>query len=268
MGATAASDDGAAVTYRRDGLVGVIQLCRPANRNSMTAELLDAFAATSAAARADGEARAIVVTGSGTSFSAGADFKEAVQRGGADLPPDERSFAMYVPFLSVLDLEVPVIAALNGHAIGGGFGLALACDVRIAAREGRYGANFCRLGLSPGMAISYLLPRVVGASRAAELIYGAELIDGERAAAIGLASEAVPAAEVLPRAMALAGRIAENAPLAVRYSKALVREGLGWAVAEHARREAFFQARTVASSDAAEGIAALLEKRPPAFRGA
>jgi enoyl-CoA hydratase/carnithine racemase len=117
------------------------------------------------------------------------------------------------------------------------------------------------------MGISYLLPRIVGASRAAELIFAAELIDGERAAAIGLCSEAVDTAEVLPRAMALAGRIADNAPLAVRFSKALLREGLGWDVVDHARREAFFQARTVASADAAEGIAALLDKRPPAFRG-
>jgi enoyl-CoA hydratase/carnithine racemase len=258
---------GEAVTYRREGAVGLVQMCRPANRNSMTAELLDAFAAAIAAARADHDARAVVITGSGQSFSAGADFKQAVQRGDSELPADQRSFAMYVPFLAVLEIEVPVIAALNGHAIGGGFGLALACDVRIAARQGKYGANFCRLGLAPGMGISYLLPRIVGASRAAELIYTAELIDGERAAAIGLASEALDADAVLPQALAMAARIADNAPLAIRYSKALLREALAWDVVAHARREAVLQARTVASADAAEGIAALLEKRPPVFRG-
>jgi enoyl-CoA hydratase/carnithine racemase len=265
----------AAVTYARAagaGLpghaVGLIRLERPDNRNSMTAELLDAFAAAIAAARADDGIRCLVVTGSGHSFSTGADFKGAIQRGADELPAAERSFAMYAPFLAVLEVAVPVVAALNGHAIGGGFGLALACDVRIASRQGKYGANFCRLGLSPGMGISYLLPRIVGASRAAELIFAGELIDGERAAAIGLCSEAVDAAEVLPRALALAARIAANAPLAVRLSKQLLRDGLGWDVVGHARREAAAQATTVASADAAEGIAALLGKREPIFRGA
>src|SRR5687767_4177373 len=113
----------------------------------MTPELLDAFAVASAAARDDGEVRAVVVTGTGGYFSAGADFKSNVQRGAGHQLPHERSFAMYEPFLSLLDIEVPVIAAMNGHAVGGGFGLALLCDIRIAARAAKVGANFCRLGL-------------------------------------------------------------------------------------------------------------------------
>jgi enoyl-CoA hydratase/carnithine racemase len=259
-------DDDDAVTYDRDGALGVVRMNRPDNRNGMTGELLDGFAAAIAEARADKAARCVIVTGSGNAFSAGADLKDALQRGAPDADPEARSYAMYVPFLSVLELEVPVIAAMNGHAIGGGFGLALACDVRVAARQGRYGANFCRLGLSPGMAISALLPRLIGPARAAELLLGGELVDGERAVALGIASEAVDAAEVLPRARAIAGRIAANAPLAVRFTKALLREALGDVLA-HARKEAFFQARTVASRDAAEGVAALLEKRDPKFRG-
>src|SRR5438045_610470 len=128
----------------------------------MTPELLDAFARASAAARADAEIRALVVTGTGSCFSAGADLKTALQRGSDGLAPAERSYAMYEPFLSLLDVEVPIVGALNGHAIGGGFGLALVCDVRIAALEGKYGANFVTLGLAPGMAITHLLPRLVG----------------------------------------------------------------------------------------------------------
>src|SRR5438105_945442 len=146
-----------AVSYRAEGGIGVITLQRPDNRNSMTPELLDAFAAASAAARADAAIRCLVVTGSGTTFSAGADFKSQLQRAGA--APEERSYAMYEPFLSLLDVEVPVIGALTGHAIGGGFGLALTCDLRIGAADAKYGANFVRLGLAPGMAISFLLPR-------------------------------------------------------------------------------------------------------------
>ena len=259
---------GEAVRYQRDEHVGVITLDREANRNSMTPELLDAFAVASAAARDDGEVRAVVVTGTGGYFSAGADFKSNVQRGAGHQLPHERSFAMYEPFLSLLDIEVPVIAAMNGHAVGGGFGLALLCDIRIAARAAKVGANFCRLGLAPGLGISYLLPRVIGASRAAELLFTGTLLTGEEAAALGLVSEALEPAEVLPRALAMAGAIAASAPLAVRATKRALYQGLGWEVRRAAWREAFVQAETLETADFAEGVAALLEKREPRFRGA
>src|ERR1043165_4135245 len=195
-----------AVRYARDGSVGVITLDRPDNRNSMTPELLDAFAAASAAARADAHARCVIVTGTGTSFCAGADFKSALQRDGDGdtRPPAERSYAMYDPFLSLLDLPVPVIGALNGHAIGGGFGLALACDIRIGALDAKYGANFVRLGLAPGMAISYLLPRLIGVARANELLFTGRLIDGAEAEQIGILNPALPAEPVPDQALALA----------------------------------------------------------------
>ena len=259
---------GEAVTYRRDGFVGVVQMDREANRNSMTPELLDAFAAASAAARADRELRCLVVTGTGGYFSAGADFRSNVQRGAGQELPHERSFAMYEPFLSLLEIEVPVVAAMNGHAVGGGFGLALLCDIRVAARGAKVGANFCRLGLAPGLGISYLLPRVIGASRAAELLFTGRLLTGEEAAALGLVSEALEADAVLPRALAMAGAIAAAAPLAVRATKRALYDGLGWEVRQAAWREAFVQAETLATADFAEGVAALLEKREPSFRGA
>ncbi|MGN6105242.1 MAG: enoyl-CoA hydratase/isomerase family protein [Kofleriaceae bacterium] len=258
------------VRYTRDPAhphIGVITLDRPDNRNSMTPELLDAFAAASAAARADATARCIVVTGTGASFSAGADFKSTIQRDGDHRAPNERSFAMYEPFLSLLDLAVPVIGALNGHAVGGGFGLALVCDLRIGAIDARYGANFVRLGLAPGMAISYLLPRLIGMARASELLLTGRLVDGAEAERLGILNRAVPAADVLPEAMALARAIADNAPLAVRATKRAIHRGLELHVRDAARLEAFAQAETVTTEDAREGIAALLGKRPPTFTG-
>ena len=254
-----------AVRYVRQGAIGEIILDRPDNRNSMTPELLDAFAEASRAAR-DDDPRCIVVRGEGRCFSAGADFNATLQREGGALP-HERSYAMYEPFLSLWDIRVPVIGALNGHAVGGGFGLALMCDVRIANREAKYGANFARLGLSSGMAISYLLPRLIGASKAAELLFTGRLILGDEAEAIGLCSAAVGPDEVVERARELARSIADSAPLAVRAVKQTLREGLGWDPRGAARREAALQAQTLETEDAAEGIAALLEKRKPVFRG-
>ncbi len=257
-----------AVRYTRgDSYVGVLSLHRPDNRNSMTPELLDAFAVASRAARADGGARCVIVTGSGSSFSAGADFKSTLQREGDDRAPNEKSFAMYEPFLSLLDIPVPIIGALNGHAVGGGFGLALVCDLRIGAIDAKYGANFVRLGLAPGMAISYLLPRLIGLARANELLLTGSLVDGKHAEALGILNRAVPAAEVLSTAHALAKQISEAAPLAVRATKLAIRRGLELHVREAARAEAYAQAETVATADAREGIAALLAKRPPQFTG-
>lgn len=254
-----------AVRYHTDGLVGVITLDRPDNRNSMTPELLDAFAAASATAKADAAIRCVVVTGTGSCFSSGADFKSNLQRDNGT--PEERSYAMYVPFLSLLDIDVPVIGALNGHTVGGGFGLALVCDIRIGAREAKYGANFVKLGLAPGMAISYLLPRVVGLPKANELLLTGRLVDGPEAEAIGILNRAVAAPDVMPAAMDMARTIAGNAPLAVAATKAAIRRGLALTVREAARQEAVAQAITVATDDCREGIAALLEKRPPNFTG-
>jgi enoyl-CoA hydratase/carnithine racemase len=256
-----------AARYEARDRIGVITLDRPDNRNSMTPELLDAFARASAAARADADIRALVVTGTGKCFSAGADFKAGVQRGGDDLAPAERSYAMYQPFLSLLDVEVPVIGALNGHAIGGGFGLALVCDLRIAALEGKYGANFVALGLAPGMAISLLLPRLVGVARASELLFTGRLVDGAEAERLGLANRAVPSVEVMDEALSLARIIAGNAPFAVRATKAAIRRGLAMDARAAARAEAHDQAASLATEDAREGMSALLEKRKPLFTG-
>jgi enoyl-CoA hydratase/carnithine racemase len=255
-----------AVRFRAEKMVGVITLDRPDNRNSMTPELLDAFAAASAAARADKNIRCVIVTGTGTCFSSGADFKSTLQRDTGEAP-HERSYAMYAPFLSLLEIEVPVIGALNGHTIGGGFGLALVCDIRIGAIDAKYGANFVKLGLAPGMSISYLLPRLVGMARANELLLTGRLVDGREAEALGILNRAVPAGDVMTEAMALATAIAGNAPLAVRYTKAAIRRGLALTVREAAREEAVAQAETLATADCAEGIAALLEKRAPVFTG-
>ena len=255
-----------AVRFTVDDAIGVLTLNRPDNRNSMTPELLDAFAAASAEARA-ADLRCLVVTGRGTCFSSGADFKSTVQRDGDQRAANERSYAMYEPFLSLLELAVPVIGALNGHTVGGGFGLALICDLRIGARDAKYGANFVRLGLAPGMAISYLLPRLIGLARANELLLTGRLVDGTEAERLGILNRAVAAGDVLGEALALARTIADNAPRAVRATKRAIQRGLELQIRDAARLEAYAQAESLTTADAGEGIAALLAKRAPRFTG-
>lgn len=258
---------GDAVLYSVKDHIATITLNRPDNRNSMTPEVLDGFTAAVKKAAVEPRLRCVVITGSGKTFCAGADFRSQLQTGDAKELPHDRSFAMYEPFLSVLELKVPVIGALNGHAIGGGFGLSLVCDIRLCAENGKYGANFAKLGLSSGMAITYVLPRLVGVSAANELLFTGRLFDGHEGVRNGYASRALPAADVLPAANALATIIAENAPLAVKLTKELLYRGLAWDPRGHARMESYAQAETVVSEDAKEGIAALLEKRAPIFSG-
>jgi enoyl-CoA hydratase/carnithine racemase len=256
------------ILLERDGAIVTITLNRPDERNTMSPALLDQFAAAVAEVRADAGVRCVILTGRGSCFSAGANLGASLQR--EDEPgkqPHERSFAMYEPFLTLLDLDVPVIGALNGHAIGGGFGLALLCDIRIACRDARYGANFTRLGIHPGMAITYVLPRLVGLERAAELLFTGRLISGAEAERLGLVSQAVPADEVYSHALALAREIAASAPLAVRMTKRSLYRHLPWDPRQAAAYEAFAQSATLATSDAREGVAALLEKRHPVFTG-
>jgi len=245
--------------------IGIITLNRPGNRNSMTREMLDAFHAAVNAVKSRRDLRCVVITGSGGNFCAGADFKSAFGEG--DRLPHENFLERYLPFLAVGEIEVPVIGALNGHAIGGGFGLALMCDLRVANIQAKYGANFTRLGFHSGMAVTYMLPRVIGLPRAAELLLTGRLINGAQAAEIGLVNYAVEAPEIMPRALELAHEICACAPAVVRMMKKAIYRDLNWNPRTTAELDAHFQSRTYEMEDAQEGIRALLEKREPQFKG-
>jgi len=260
--------DTSPVTYGRSSdHVGIITMCRPEQKNTMSAELLASFSECVSAARADSELRCLVVTGQGRAFCAGADLSMPVQTSEPGLSPAERSYGMYVPFLSLLDVEVPIVGALNGHAIGGGFGLCLLCDLRVARRDAKYGATFTALGLHPGMAVTYILPRLVGLARASDWLYTGRLFDGIEGRDAGLFNEALEGDEVLPRSLEMATQIARSGPLAVKATKRSMLSGLGWDPREAARREARVQAETVDTDDGREGIAAALERRTPRFVG-
>jgi len=253
------------VLVEQRGSVLEITLNRPDNRNSMTPETLPAFQEAIATARASDDLRCVIITGTGSSFSAGADFRSALLTDGPTDP--DRQFEIYAPFLQVLDIEIPIIAAMQGHAVGGGLGLALLCDLRIANRDAKYGANFTRLGMAPGMALSYVIPRLVGVPRALDMMLTGKLITGTRAAEIGLVNEAVSGDEVLETARRLADEVAASAPVAVRWTKKLVYRHLDWDPRAAARLEAPIQAHTATMDDFREGVEALLAKRDPDFTG-
>lgn len=255
-----------AVLVSRRDLVCEITLNRPAHRNAMSPELLGPFQEVIDQVKADRDIRCVVITGSGASFCSGADFRSSLLIRGDQLA-DDAAYGIYRPFLTILDVRVPVIAAMNGHAIGGGFGLGLVCDLRVANREGRYGANFARLGVHSGMAVSYLLPRIAGVPRAAELLFTGRVFSGAEAAEMGIANYAVEPGEVLSKSRELAAEIAACAPAAVRMMKRSLYRGLNWDPKCAGEIEAFAQSRTLEMADAKEGVAALLEKRQPQFRG-
>ncbi len=259
----------AAVLYQVEDGIATVTLNRPENRNSMTPDILSGLGTAVAEIRADRSVRCAIITGRGKSFCAGADFKDRAEEGddAAVLQPHERTYGIYANFLSLLDIEVPVIAAMQGHAIGGGLGLAVVCDLRVANSEARYGANFVRLGLHPGMAMTYLLPRLMGVPRAVEFMLTGRIVSGTEAADAGLVHYAVEPDQVLEKSLELAREIASSAPLAVRWTKKSIYNGLNWDPAKAAEYEAHVQSRTMETEDFREGISALLSRREPKFQG-
>lgn len=259
----------------RDGDVAVLTFNDPDRRNAMTEAMGQAFAARIADLALDESLRALVLTGAGRAFSAGGDLGmiEARAAEGRAAPGHawrgirDRMRGFYKLFLSVRELPCPTIAALNGAAVGAGFCVALACDVRIAAETARLGLNFTALGLHPGMGATWTLPRLVGPSWAAELLYASRVVTGREAERIGLVGRSLPVEEVLPAARTLAREFAANAPLAVRGVKRALARSLDASLEDQLRFEAEEQAHCFESEDVHEGLAAARERRKPAFSG-
>jgi enoyl-CoA hydratase/carnithine racemase len=260
------------VLESREGDVVTLTLNDPERRNAMGEAMGRAFAARCERLERDASLRALILAGAGRAFSAGGDLdmlEQLTERARAGARPEVRDFmrGYYGMFLALRRLPCPTIAALHGHAIGAGMGVALACDVRLVAREAKLGLNFVRLGLNPGMGSSWTLPRLVGPSLAAELLYTGRLIDGDEAVRIGLASRALPAAEVPGAARALAAEIAASAPLAVRAARRALHASEANDLDAQLALEADEQAQCYASADMREGLAAVRGGRAPAFQG-
>ncbi|MGH0038144.1 MAG: enoyl-CoA hydratase/isomerase family protein [Myxococcota bacterium] len=259
----------------REGDLVTLTFDQPDRLNAMTREMGEAFAEQMAVLTADDSLRAVVITGEGRAFSAGGDLgmiQDKADQGRSapgvarrDIRDTMRSF--YKLFLSVRDLPCPSVAAINGAAIGAGFCVALACDIRVISERAKVGLNFTRLGLHPGMAATWTLPRLVGPALAAELLYTSRLVEGPEAARIGLANRCVATDEVVPVARGIALEIAGCAPLANRAVKRALARSLSASLEDQLSFEASEQAGTFESEDAQEGIASVREKRAPRFTG-
>ncbi len=253
------------VTVTVDGLVGIVRLARPPH-NLLTEPVLGRLADALHDLR--GVARAAVVCSTGRSFCAGADFRspeapDPATGGGFAA----RTGAFYEQAARVFDAPVPVVAAVHGAAIGAGFGLALACDLRVVGEDAWFQANFVRLGIHPGFALSHTLPRLAGPARATELLLTGRRLGAAEAAAAGIAHRVVPRGQELDAAVAVARDIAAGAPLAVASTRATLRAELVAAARAAMAHELAEQAALAGTADAVEGVQAMLQGRQPVFDG-
>lgn len=248
--------------------IAVVTLDLPDKRNAMSDPMTASWVRLMGMLREDADLAAVVVTGAGAGFSAGGDLAWIVKDPDAQvIDLRHRMLTFYRSWLSIKQLEVPTIAAINGAAIGAGLAMALACDIRYVADDARLAVPFTALGLHPGMATTWSLAQVGGLAVARDLLLTGRAVDGGEAVRLGLASGSWPADEVLPRALEAASAVASAAPVATRLTLQALRRG-GHATFEDAVEwEGLAQAVTMATADLQEGIAAAAQRRSPVFHG-
>ena len=261
------------ILTEKRGHIAILTLNRPDAMNALGAPGDgDQVAAACAAINADRDIRCVVLTGAGRAFSAGGDVKAMKAREGAfagngvELRDGYRNNIHRV-VRSIYGLEVPSIAAVNGPAIGLGCDVACMTDIRIAAEGARFGVTFLKLGLIPGDGGAWLLPRTIGMSRASELLFTGDVVDAATAEKWGLVSKIVPAETLMDEAIALAERIAQQPPHALRLAKSLLKHGQTTSYDTLMEMSAAAQAISHLTDDHMEGVEALLEKRPAVFKG-
>jgi enoyl-CoA hydratase/carnithine racemase len=252
------------ILLERDDTIVTLTLNRPDKLNAIDGAMLDAFEELLDRLEADRDCRAVILTGAGRAFSAGADIKEWTALTPQEFGPGW-GLRGHRLFDRLAALPPPVIAAINGIAFGGGLELALCADIRIAAEDARLGLPEVTIAALPGWGGTQRLPRLIGPGRAKQMILTGQPIGAARAEAFGLVSEVVPAEALISRARELARQIAANAPLAVRAAKRLVDAALPASPA--ATLEVPASMAVGGTEDAREGRESFLERRPPAYRG-
>lgn len=253
---------------RHDNGVALLRLDNPDQRNAMSEPMTTAWGEAVDLIAADPEVRVVVVTGEGSAFCSGGNTSWIASEPDATVDDlRSRMIAFYRAWLRIRELEVPTIAAVNGHAIGAGLCVALACDIRYAADGAKLGAPFVKLGLHPGMASTWLLPDVVGLAHARELLLTGRVVEAEEALRLGMVSRVLEPAGFLDGVLEIAAGVAATAPIPSKLTTLALRDG-GPATFEAAVQwEALAQPITMATEDLQEGIRAVQDKRAAQFRG-
>ncbi|MDE0853530.1 MAG: crotonase/enoyl-CoA hydratase family protein [Nevskia sp.] len=257
--------------YQKNGPVVTLTMNQPEQRNPLTGNTaIPEFLAAIDRIHDDRQVRCVILTGNGPSFCAGGDIREMKRQSTPEVSEmdirQEYRRGIQRLTLGLFNLEVPVIAAVNGHAIGAGLDLACMCDIRIASEKAKFAESFIKLGIIPGDGGAWLLPRIIGLSRAAELSFTGDVIDAREALAIHLVSRVVAPDQLLPSAHDLAARISVHPSHGVRLTKRLLREALHCRLDTLLEMSAAYQAIAHKTEDHREAVSAFLEKRPPTFK--
>ncbi len=254
------------LTYAKEGPFAFITINRPKVMNALSNALVEEFNKAFDLVEEDDELRALIITGAGDkAFMAGADIKELEVRD--FIQGRKQTRRRQEVFNRLVEMRVPVIAAVNGFALGAGLELAVACTLRVAAEESKFGSPEVNLGIIPGDGATQRLPRLVGFGRAMELVLTGDFIDAQEAYRIGLVNKVVPKEELMEAAKKLAGKIAKKAPLAIQFAKEAVNRSLEVGIYEGLAHESYLHALSCATEDKKEGVQAFPEKRKPVFKG-
>jgi enoyl-CoA hydratase len=254
------------VLVERDAAVAIVTISRPQVLNALSSQTLDELRRTALALRHDGSVRSIVITGAGEkAFVAGADIGELAQQ--SPVAGREHALRGQHVFDLIENLGKPIVAAINGFALGGGCELAMACTLRIAADSARLGQPEINLGLIPGYGGTQRLARLIGTGPALDLLLTGRQIGADEALRLGLVNRVVPAAELMTEARTLAALLASKAPVAIRCTLDAVHKGMQLPLAQAQALEAALFGLVFSTDDMREGTRAFLEKRQPAFKG-
>ena len=257
------------IRYEKEEGIGIVTLNRPDRLNALSFQMKDELSAVFDEIEKDDEVRVVILTGGKKAFSSGADIKERTsdKRAGSQYEYYFMQKKSHEFYSKIENFEKPVIAAISGVAVGGGCELSMVCDLRIASDSARFGVPEVKIGIIPAAGGTQRLPRLIGVTKAKELLFTGDFIDAQEAYRLGLVNRVVPVDDLMDEAKALAGKLLSNPPLSIKFAKRAVNTGMQLDLASALDYETYCAAMLAFSEDRQEGFKAFVEKRKPLFKG-